>query len=82
VTADGTVTADAPDPLAALAHCIRVRAGTTATDADKAALVEHFSRLNGKADAVVQRMWAYWRAAPAPTVTEFLAREPKGPAHV
>jgi len=52
------------------------------TDADKAALVEHFAGKNGKAEAVVQRLWAYWRAAPAPTVTEFLAREPKGHDHV
>jgi len=68
---------DAPDPLAQLAHCLRVRPGTTATDADNQALAEHFAGLNGTAETAGQRLWSYWRAAPAPTVGEFLAREPK-----
>jgi len=65
------------DPLVQLAHCLRVRADTTASDADRQALAQHFGGLNGTAEAAGQRLWTYWRAAPSPTVTEFLAKEPK-----
>lgn len=66
---------DAPDPLATLAHCVRIRPDTTATDQDKAALAEHFKGLNGTAEAAGERLWNYWKAAPSPTVGEFLAHE-------
>jgi putative DNA primase/helicase len=66
---------DAPDPQALLDHCVRVRPDTTVSDEDRQALAAHFSTLNGSAEATVQRLWSYWKAAPAPTVTEFLANE-------
>ncbi len=72
-----SVASVAPDPLAQLAHCLRVRPDTTATDPDREALAEHFRGLNGTAEAAGQRLWAYWKAAPSPTVSEFLAKEPK-----
>ncbi len=72
-----TTAADAPDPLAQLAHCLRAKPGTMASDGDRDALAEHFRGLNGTAEAAGQRLWSYWRSAPAPTVGEFLAREPK-----
>jgi len=68
---------DPIDPLAQLGHCLRARPGTMATDQDKAALVEHFSRLNGQSEVACERLWSYWRSAPVPTVTGFLAAEPK-----
>jgi hypothetical protein len=74
---DHLTTFDALDPLAQLAHCLRVRPETTATDSDKQALAKHFSGLNGTAGAASDRLWTYWRAAPAPTVGDFLAHEPK-----
>ena len=40
-------------------------------------LAEHFAKLNGTAEASGQRLWAYWKAAPSPTVAGFLASEPK-----
>jgi P4 family phage/plasmid primase-like protien len=70
-----------PDPMAQIRHCLRVRPGTSATDADEQALVEHFSRLNGTAEATAQRLWTYWKAALAPTVSGFLAIETKGQTH-
>ena len=73
-----TTPADAPDPAAQLAHCLRVRPDTSATDQDKAALEAHFSGLNGTAEAAGERLWTYWKAAPSPTVGEFLARERGG----
>jgi phage/plasmid-associated DNA primase len=72
-----SVAPDAPDPLAQLAHCLRAKPDTTASDADKQALAEHFSRLNGAAESAGERLWNYWKAAPSPTVSDFLAREPK-----
>jgi putative DNA primase/helicase len=66
---------DAPDPLAQLAHCLRARTGTTASDEDRQALAEHFRGLNGKSEATGQRLWSYWKAAPSPTVGDFLAAE-------
>jgi P4 family phage/plasmid primase-like protien len=72
---------DAPDALAQIGHCLRVRPGTTASDADKQALVEYFAGLNGTANAVAGRLFDYWRANAAPTVADFLAIETKGRAH-
>jgi len=66
---------DAPDPTAQIAHCLRVRPDTTVSDEDRQALVAHFSTLNGSAEATVQRLWSYWKAAPSPSVSEFLAGE-------
>ena len=68
---------DTVDPVAQLDHCLRAKLGTTATDADKHALAEHFRGLNGTAEAAGQRLWSYWRSAPSPTVGDFWAREPK-----
>jgi putative DNA primase/helicase len=70
-----TTPADAPDPIAQLAHCLRAKPGTAATDADRHALAAHFSGLNGKSEETAQRLWSYWKADPAPTVPAFLARE-------
>ena len=70
-----SVAADAPDPLAQLAHCLRVRPGTTASDADRTALAAHFAGLNGEAEGAAQCLWEFWRADPAPTVTAWLERE-------
>jgi len=70
-----SVAPDAPDPLAQLAHCLRVRPGTTATDADREALAEHFRTLNGTAEPAAQRLFDFWRADPAPSVAAFLERE-------
>jgi len=72
-----TTPADAPDPIAQLDHCLRVRPDTTATDSERTALAEHFSRLNGTAEASGQRLWAYWKATPSPSVAGFLAAEPR-----
>jgi putative DNA primase/helicase len=66
---------DAPDPLAQIAHCLRVRPDTTVSDEDRQALVAYFSALNGSAEATVQRLWSYWKVAPSPSVSEFLANE-------
>jgi putative DNA primase/helicase len=74
-TPDHLTTFDAPDPIAQLAHCLRAKPGTTATDEDRAALAAHFSGLNGKSEETAQRLWSYWKADPAPTVPAFLARE-------
>lgn len=68
---------DPIDPLAVLGHCLRTRQGTTATDADRAALAAHFAGLNGQAEAAGERLWTYWRSAPAPTVAGYLAAEPR-----
>jgi putative DNA primase/helicase len=70
-----TTGTDAPDPIALIGHCIRAKPGTTANDADKQALTKHFSGLNGQSEAAGQRLWSYWKAAPAPTVGDFLAAE-------
>jgi putative DNA primase/helicase len=68
---------EAPDPLAQLGHCLRVRPDTTASDADRQALAKHFLGLTGTAEAAGQRLWSYWKAATVPTVTDFLAAESK-----
>jgi putative DNA primase/helicase len=73
--------ADAPDPLAQIGHCLRVRPDTTASDEDRQALAAHFSTLNGSAEATAQRLWTYWKGAPAPSVSEFLATERRGAPH-
>ena len=75
--APGAPLADALDPLAPLGHCLRVRPGTAAPDADKQALAEHFRGLNGTATDAGVRLFTYWKATPVPTVGEFLAREPR-----
>ncbi len=69
-----------PDPLAQLAHCLRVKPESVVSDTDRAALVGYFHGLNGNANEVAGRLFNYWRAAAAPTVSDFLARE-KGGAH-
>jgi P4 family phage/plasmid primase-like protien len=66
---------DAPDPLAQIGHCLRVRPGTSASDEDRQALVAYFSTLNGTATAAAGRLWAYWKFASKPSITEFLAAE-------
>jgi len=70
-----------PDPVAQIEHCLRVRPGTVASDADRAALVGYFRGLNGNANEVAGRLFNYWRATAAPTICEFLAAERKGAPH-
>jgi putative DNA primase/helicase len=65
------------DPLVTLAHCLRAKPDTAASDEDRQALAKHFRGLNGTAEAAGERLWNYWRAAPTPSVTDFLAHEPK-----
>jgi putative DNA primase/helicase len=66
---------DAPDPLAQLAHCLRVRPDTAASDADRETLADHFRGLNGTATDAGVRLFTYWRGTPSPTVSDFLAAE-------
>ena len=74
-----TTTADAPNPLAQLDHCLRVRRDTTATDADRAALVNYCASLPPeKVQPALDRLWDFWRSDPLPTLTAWLARQ-RGP---
>jgi hypothetical protein len=50
------------------------------SETDRAALVGYFHGLNGNANEVAGRLFNYWRAAAAPSVSDFLALE-KGRAH-
>jgi hypothetical protein len=67
----------APNARALLGHCTRVRPDTSAADADVQALAAYFEAL-GREGAIAseRRLWAWWRATPAPTVAAFLASEP------
>jgi hypothetical protein len=67
-----------PDARALLGHCTRVRPDTSVTEADVEALAAYFGTLpKEKAIEAERRLWPWWKAAPAPTVGEFLAREPR-----
>jgi hypothetical protein len=67
----------APKAGALLAHCTRVRSDTSVTPADVEALAQHFEALGREAAiASERRLWSWWKAAPQPTVSEFLAAEP------
>jgi hypothetical protein len=70
-----------PSAAGVLANCTRVRPDSTVTPADVEALQEHLAGLNGTANAVAGRLFDYWRANAAPTVSGFLAIETKGRAH-
>ncbi len=70
-----------PSAAGVLANCTRVRPGTAATPEDVEALQAHLAGLNGTAQATLDKLWSYWKAAPAPTVSEFLATEGKGAPH-
>jgi len=72
-----TTPTDVLDPLAQLDHCLRAKLGTTASEAERAELKAYFRTLNGTKDAAGERLWAFWKASPAPTVAAFLAREPR-----
>lgn len=72
---------DRPDPLGALANCIRARAGSSATESEKRSLREFCASLaNDQAvEGLSQRLWTYWkeRTRPSVSVTDFLAIERK-----
>lgn len=68
-----------PEPLVVVDHCTRVRRDSAATDNERAALVEHCKALpdDGEVDALLLSLFGYWRKTSAPSLTAFLAREPK-----
>jgi hypothetical protein len=68
----------APKAGPLLSHCVRVRPDSTVTPADVEALAAYFSTLGREAAiASERRLWVWWRATPHPSVTAFLAAEPK-----
>jgi hypothetical protein len=52
-----------------------VRHGTTASEGERQALASYFAGLNGTATDAGVRLFSYWRADPAPSVSAFLASE-------
>jgi phage/plasmid-associated DNA primase len=76
-----TSPADAPSAAGVLGNCTRVRPGSAVTPADVEALQAHLAGLNGTAQATLDKLWVYWKAAPAPSVSEFLAAERKRALH-
>ena len=69
-----------PSAAGVLGNCTRVRPDSTVTPADVEVLQAHLAGLNGTAQATLDKLWIYWKAAPAPCVSEFLAGE-KGRTH-
>jgi hypothetical protein len=67
-----------PEPLAAVVHCTRVRPDSAASGNERAALVECCKTLpnDGEVDALLLRLFHYWRRDTLPSLTAFLAREP------
>jgi hypothetical protein len=67
----------APKAGPLLAHCTRLRPGTTTTPDDVRALAQHFETLGREAAiASERRLWAWWLGSPRPTVAAFLDSEP------
>ena len=69
------------DPLnvdALVGHLRRARPAVEIGWEDVQVLGEHLAALDAPAaEECSQRLWAYWKGATAPTVGDFLAREPK-----
>ena len=69
-----------PSAAGVLGNCTRVRPDSTVTPEDVEVLQAHLAGLNGTAQATLDKLWIYWKTAPAPCVSEFLAGE-KGRTH-
>jgi hypothetical protein len=81
----GTAPADAINPLAQLGHCLRVRPETSASAAERSALVSFCASLPPeKVQPALERLWNYWRKETSPTVSAWLAkqRDPRQPEFV
>jgi phage/plasmid-associated DNA primase len=74
-TPDDNAQAEGPSAAGVLGNCTRVRPDSTVTPADVEVLQAHLAGLNGTAQATVDKLWTYWKGAPAPSVSEFLERE-------
>jgi hypothetical protein len=63
-----------PEPMAVMDHCVRVRPDSAATGIERAALADHCKALpdDGAVDALLLKLFNYWRKTSAPSLTAFL----------